>query len=202
MAITTYAELKTAAANWLSRSDLGSRIPEFIALAEAHFNRRLRVREQETSAGIAMVGGAGTLPADYLQWREVKWPGSVARSLEYADRAWLTETYPDSPSAAPRYFTIEGTTISVVPVDDTSLTLRYYRKVPALSDAAPTNWLIAAHPDLYLFGTLTEAQGLIQGLDKGMVWKARRDELIGEIMQLAQRGKAPGEIRLQGVYAP
>ena len=93
MAITTYEELKTAAANWLSRSDLGSRIPEFIALAEAHFNRRLRVREQETSASIAMAGGAGTLPADYLQWREVNWPGSVARSLAYADRAWLTETY-------------------------------------------------------------------------------------------------------------
>jgi hypothetical protein len=31
MAITTYAELKTAAANWLSRSDLGSRIPEFVS---------------------------------------------------------------------------------------------------------------------------------------------------------------------------
>jgi hypothetical protein len=202
MAITTYAELKAAAANWLSRSDLGSRIPEFVELAEAHFNRRLRVREQETSAGIAMAGGAGALPADYLQWREVKWPGSLARSLEYADRTWLSETFPDSPSAPPRYFTIEGTTISVMPVDNTSLTLRYYQKIPALSDAAPTNWLIAAHPDLYLFGTLTEAQGLIQGLDKGMVWKARRDELVGEIAQLAQKGKAPGEIRLQGVYAP
>jgi hypothetical protein len=160
------------------------------------------VREQETSASSAMAGRSGTLPADYLQWREVRWPGSVARSLEYADRTWLTETYPDSPSAAPRYFTIEGTTISVVPVHDTSLTLRYYRKIPALSDAAPTNWLIAAHPDLYLFGTLTEAQGLIQGLDKGVVWKARRDELIAEIGELAQKGKAPGEIRLQGVYTP
>jgi hypothetical protein len=145
MAITTtYTELKTAAANWLTRSDLGSRIAEFVALAEAHFNRRLRAREQETSASIAMAGGAGTLPADYLQWREVKWPGSVARSLEYADRSWLTETYPDSPSAVPRYFTIDGTTISVVRVDNTSLTLRYYQKIPSLSDGAPTNWLLAA----------------------------------------------------------
>jgi hypothetical protein len=95
------------------------------------------VREQETSASSAMAGRSGTLPADYLQWREVRWPGSVARSLEYADRTWLTETYPDSPSAAPRYFTIEGTTISVVPVHDASVTLCYYRKIPALSDAAP-----------------------------------------------------------------
>ena len=30
MAIGTFAELKTAAANWLDRSDLTDRIPEFI----------------------------------------------------------------------------------------------------------------------------------------------------------------------------
>ena len=33
MAITTYAELQAAAANWLVRADLTARIPEFIALA-------------------------------------------------------------------------------------------------------------------------------------------------------------------------
>ena len=43
MAISTFAELKTAAANWLDRSDLTDRIPEFIALAEARFNRILRI---------------------------------------------------------------------------------------------------------------------------------------------------------------
>ena len=44
MAIGTFAELKTATANWLDRSDLTDRIPEFIALAEARFNRVLRIR--------------------------------------------------------------------------------------------------------------------------------------------------------------
>jgi len=48
MAISTFAELKTAAANWLDRSDLTDRIPEFIALAEARFNRILRIRAMET----------------------------------------------------------------------------------------------------------------------------------------------------------
>ena len=41
MAISTFAELSTAAANWLDRSDLTDRIPEFIALAEARFNREI-----------------------------------------------------------------------------------------------------------------------------------------------------------------
>ena len=43
MAIGTYAELKTAVANWLDRDDLTDRIPEFIALAEAKMNRNLRI---------------------------------------------------------------------------------------------------------------------------------------------------------------
>ncbi len=42
MAISTYAELQTATANWLDRTDLSSRIPEFIDLAEATFNRTIR----------------------------------------------------------------------------------------------------------------------------------------------------------------
>jgi hypothetical protein len=47
MAITTYAELQAAAANWLVRGDLTARIPEFITLAEARLNRVLRARMAE-----------------------------------------------------------------------------------------------------------------------------------------------------------
>ena len=58
MSIGTFAELKTAAANWLDRSDLTDRIPEFIVLAEARFNRVLRIRDMETvSTAISTTGG-------------------------------------------------------------------------------------------------------------------------------------------------
>ena len=50
MAISTKAELHTAVANWLNRSDLTDRIPEFISLAEAGFNRNLRVRDMLVKA--------------------------------------------------------------------------------------------------------------------------------------------------------
>lgn len=42
MAIATYAELQDAVANWLDRSDLTVRIPEFISLAEGEMRRQLR----------------------------------------------------------------------------------------------------------------------------------------------------------------
>ena len=63
MAISTFAELKTAAANWLDRSDLTDRIPEFIALAEARFNRVLRIRDMETvSTAIPLREEQGNIP--------------------------------------------------------------------------------------------------------------------------------------------
>ena len=39
MALDNYANLKDAVADWLDRSDLDSRIPDFISLAEARVNR-------------------------------------------------------------------------------------------------------------------------------------------------------------------
>ena len=64
MAISTYTELQSAVANWLARSDLTSRITEFIALAESRIHygsahpvmpsRPLRIRTMETRADLVI----------------------------------------------------------------------------------------------------------------------------------------------------
>lgn len=67
MAISTYAELKTAVANWLHDSNLTTRIPEFIALAEDRINQRVRVKAMEVTLPLRLaavvdggtVGGTG-----------------------------------------------------------------------------------------------------------------------------------------------
>ena len=60
MAITTYAELQTAIANWLARDDLTTYLPDFITLFEAAANRRLRVRQMETTATLTPSSGSAT----------------------------------------------------------------------------------------------------------------------------------------------
>ena len=57
MAINTYSTLQTAVANWLDRNDLTDRVPEFISLAEATFNRVLRLRAMETTVADATPSG-------------------------------------------------------------------------------------------------------------------------------------------------
>lgn len=198
MSITTYAELQTAVGTWLARDDLTSYIPDYITLFEAHANRRLRVRQMETSTNLTPSSGAATLPSDYLQWRRVTWTGSTRRELEYVHPSYMQAAYPDTSSGYPTVFTIEGSSIKIRPLDTTDLEFDYYQKVPVLSGSNTTNWLLTAHPDVYLFGSLCEAQGHLVDFDKLLIWKQRRDEILSEIEKLSERTKAPGAVRIMG----
>jgi hypothetical protein len=97
---------------------------------------------------------------------------------------------------------ISGLTISIAPVDNTtSHKLNYYQKIPVLSGSNPTNWLLTAYPDLYLFGTLAEAELLAKDGASGQGWKGRRDDVCNDI-QMSEafnyRGPSP-QLRIQGV---
>jgi hypothetical protein len=196
MSITTYAELKTAVENWLDHQLFTNRVPEFIALFEAAANRRLRVRQMETSTNLTPSSGAATLPSDYLAWRRVTWTGSTRVELEYVHPSYLQAAYPSSPTDVPLIFTIEGSTLKIRPVDDTALEFDYYEKIDALSDSATTNWLLTAHPDLYLFGSLVEAELFSVNDERAPMWKARRDEIFAEIEQLSNKTRGAGAIRV------
>ena len=67
MAITTYAELQTAVSNWLDRTDLTARAPEFIALAEASMQRDIRHYSMEARAALTIDGRYEDLPADWSE---------------------------------------------------------------------------------------------------------------------------------------
>ena len=207
MSITTYAELQAAIGNWLDHSLFTARIPEFIALFEACANRRLRVRQQETTTNLTPdANGSASLPADYLALRRVTWTGSPRVELAYVHPSYLQAAYPSAPADVPRIFTIEGTTLKVRPLDQTALEVNYFQKIPALAALAPgdgtqANWLLAAHPDLYLFGALVEAEMFGVNDERAPVWKARRDEIFDEIDRLNHktRGGDPGAARVMGV---
>jgi hypothetical protein len=199
MSITTYAELQAAVGNWLDHSLFSARVPEFIALFEAAANRRLRVREQETSATLTPSSGAAALPADYLTWRRVTWTGASRVELQYVHPSYLQAAYPSLPAGVPRVFSIEGGSLTIRPVDDTALELDYFAKVAGLSNAAPSNWLLAAHPDLYLFGSLVEAEMFGVNDERAPMWKARRDEIFDEIEKLSNKTRGAGATRVMGV---
>lgn len=201
MSIATYAELRTAVENWLDHTLFTARVPEFIVLFEAAANRRLRVRQQEASSALTPSLGTVALPGDYLAWRRVTWTGAPRVELQYVHPSYLQAAYPSSPADVPRIFTIEGSTLKVRPIDGAALEFDYFQKIPALSSGADsgTNWLLAAHPDLYLFGALVEAEMFGVNDERAPVWKARRDEIFDEIEKLSNKTRGAGAIRVTGV---
>lgn len=199
MAITTYSTLQTAVSNWLARDDISAnRVQEFIGLFEAAANRRLRVRQMETSTNLTPSSGTATLPTDYLYWRRVTWTGTPLVELEYVQPTIFPNYYSDSASGTPQVFTIEGLSLKVRPIDDTTIQFAYYQKIPVLTENNTTNWLLTAHPDAYLFGALCEANAFTVNEPRAALWKARRDEVLSEIERLSNLSKGTGSIRVVG----
>ena len=86
MAITNYTELQSALADYLIRSDLTARIPDFIALCEGRLNRTLRVRDMETSFGITMGSRVGRLAGRLPRMDfSAQWVGVRTADLRYVE---------------------------------------------------------------------------------------------------------------------
>jgi len=194
MAITTYAELQTATANWLDRTDLTARIPEFIELAEANFNRVIRQPDmigKDDSFSIA--SRYTTLPTDTLEIVRIVVDLTPVIVLEYLTPEEISQRrIVMSATGKPYYFTTVGgatNQLEVLPSPDStySSSIVYYTRIAALTDGATSNWLLAAHPDIYLFGTLVEAEPYLKNDDRLSMWTAKLDKALSDLRLQGQR---------------
>lgn len=163
MAIQTYADLKASIASWLNRSDLSGVIPDLISIAEANLNRDLdNIRSMETKVTLSTVAGVSSvaLPTDMLEMKRLQLVSNPNQVLVYMSADELSATYVDGQQDRPVNFAAIGGNLELGPIPDNvySLELTYFQKLPALSDANQTNWLITAWPDAYLWGALCAAQ--------------------------------------------
>lgn len=175
MAITSFTELKTAAANWLNRADLTSRIPEFIALAEARMNRdrRLRVKDAIARDTLSVSGQFTSLPSDFARMVNCELQVDPVQPMTVATPQQMDSYRAAYPTGNPAHYCVHGSELEVVPVP-TSATLGiiYHKKVVALSDSNTSNWLFAAAPDVYLYATLLESSPYLKDDERIAVWEA------------------------------
>lgn len=191
MAISTYAELQAAAANWLVRADLTARIPEFIELAEARLNRVLRARLAEADVALSGVVGQRTLPlpagfTEPLRLWILRDDGRC--ELPFLDASLIGA---GQPRGEPRAWTIDGATLAFDRLLDEAygFTLRML-KAFALSDAQPTNALLSDSPDLYLFATLCEAAPFLRDDALSATYEARLSRAVAELNAKDARSRA------------
>ncbi len=194
MAITTATELTTAVGNWLARSDLSSRIPEFVALAEARLNRDLRTLDQETkNTSFSITGEFVAVPTSFLAVRSFQTVyGGSRYNLKLASNDQITAMNTTSSGPPTRYAVVGGNfRFGPIPDGTYTATLVYYISIPALASNS-TNWLLTAHPDVYLYGSLLQAMGHIQNDERAPGWKSMYDEAIHEIQRATDRNRWSG----------
>ena len=197
MAISTFAELKTAAANWLDRGDLTDRIPEFIVLAEARFNRVLRIRDMETvSTAISTTAGTReySLPTGFVQMREFHLTTDPITPLSYITPEMMSRIWAGSTKGKPEVFTIIADNVRLGPNPDATYTtsMLYYKKITALSASATTNDMLTNNPDVYLYGTLLEAEPFIMNDQRVTLWLAAFEKAVNDIQNQDNKDRHSG----------
>jgi len=208
--INTYATLQTAVANWLDRSDLTDRIPEFIALAEARMNRTLRLAimlnvDQTTLGGAtALVGGTRdySLPSGYLQMLDFHLRTSPITTLSYLTPENMNRMWAGSQAGKPLAYTIFSDNASGTPIKSVRLgpspgsaydySIMFYKKIDALSDSNTTEQMLTNNPDVYLYGTLLEAEPFIMNDERVPLWLAAFEKAVSDIQNQDNKDRHSG----------
>lgn len=190
MSIETYSDLKSAISNWfMGRSDLASNADDFIDLAESYFNLMLRCREMETTETLTPSSNVCTLPTDYLEYKRVTELASPRRKLAYITEDAADALYPFRDAGLANHFTIIGNSLQALPLSTNDIELTYYQKVPALSDGAPTNWLLTRAPNIYLHGCLFYAAEFVKDSEEMVKEGALMGKYIDALESLDTRSK-------------
>ena len=112
------------------------------------------------------------------------------------------EIHPLAPEALSRE-TGQGLAAGYVVIDgeahligggDESYRLLYHKGVPALSDAAPTNWLLTREPGAYLYGALIEASPYVADDARTVLWATQYKSIIDRMQgedEMARYGNGP-----------
>ena len=86
-----------------------------------------------------------------------------------------------------------GKQFQLIPAQSGSVTgeLTYYAKIPALSDANTSNWLLDVAPDIYLYGALMEAAPYLDDQEKLATWGGLLEQSM-EALRIEQERASVG----------
>lgn len=186
MALANYTDLQTSIANWLVRTDLTAVIPDFITLAEERIARDIRARRQVVNAVLPTTAGVQsvTLPADFLEAENISITSTSPQASlsvvtpEIMDRKFPAGDY----TGQPVVYCYLGNTIQFGPTPDAvyNISLDYYQRLNLASST--TNWLLSAHPSIYLNACLVEASAYLMDADKAQAFDTRYRAAVAEFM--------------------
>jgi hypothetical protein len=192
----TYTDLRANIAAFLNRDDLTAIIPTFVTLAEAQINRDVRHWRMEKTTVLTFTTGTEDLPADWLETIRLQMDD---KPMELASREEIARWQRSNEVHRPRFFAHIAGKIEVWPAPDSSYPadLLYMARTPALSDAAPVNWLLTEAPDVYLYGSLIQSAPYLIEDDRAAVWGSLYAAAVQNLNLSSDRARFSGPLRLR-----
>lgn len=176
MSLSNYTELLAGVTDWLDRPDVAARVPDFITLAEAHFNRVLRMRAQVVYVHGETDQPRLSVPAGFLEMLRLHVNGQrVPLDYHSITDLLLLQMDPNMEGKPPAAYAITSNAIELGPAPSgvTTFNMVYFQRIPALASAeGGVNWLLTEHPDVYLYGALAQSAPFIKNDERLATWNS------------------------------
>jgi hypothetical protein len=146
------------------------------------------------------------LPGDFLELKRaiITNASQPVDPLEYAPMEYIDAlNVLNQTGNVPTAYNIVGQAMRLGPFPDKQYTVEviYYAKLPKLTATNTTNWLLADHPDFYLYATLLQAAPYLKDDDRIGIWQGIVGEaegpnggtgILGELKLATERAEKSG----------
>lgn len=184
-----YADLLTRVSSTLGGQISVTQAGELVEVVEARFNRTINAPEREVTA-TKTAANYQSLPPDCWQVRDVFLAGAADVTLEQMSPDSARRIY-GTRTGEPRAYAVSGNVLILFPEPPNDATyeinIRYQKAIPGLTSLNTSNWLLAAHPDIYYYSLLLQSEAFIANDERLPVWKTALDEALAEMEALSIR---------------
>lgn len=177
-----------------------TQLPTLLRIAESRIDRLLIYAERETTESVATVADNQTvaLPTTYRHLRGIRLVANPGYQLQPVTYDVLHDEYSNK-SGVPTVYTINAGQIHLGPIPDAAYTLSvsYTEKLPNLTEANQSNWLLQENPDVYVNALCYETLKWLEDLDAAQLYFTEFMNVINESNVQANRYRNTVPMRLR-----
>lgn len=175
-------------------------LPSLLRMAESRIDRLLIYAERENVETFATVGGTQTisLPTNFRHLRGVRYVGDAGYALEAVPYDTLHDEY-TSRTGKPTVFAVFNGLMYLGPTPDGAYTISvaFTEKLPNITEANQSNWLLQENPDVYVNALCYETMKWLEDLDAATLYREELLTVIDEANIQSNRYKNATPIRMR-----
>ena len=208
--ITDYQSLKDTVGRWLARETdtvFTSEVATFIQLAEAQMHNDLRARETICRAQGILNEEFEWLPESFLEMHQVS---LITSNAANNDQVWtplgfvevddLLKKRAAGGITSVEFYTVYGEQIRFThppsgdDIPPLEFEMVYWGRFSALNDTDNVNSILTAYPQIYLYGSLLQAEAFVMNDQRLALWKSSYDGAVETANSVAEKRRGTSAV--------